>query len=158
MQSSPYPKLPQLSGGLYLLGQHDQYPWKPLPWKGTFTKVLAFDYLTGATIELAKYEKGALFPEHYHTTVQTFFLVSGRLRTGAGDIIEPGTFNIIPAGQVHGSFYGEEESIQIKFFSSTPVYILKDGTVYIYRSDGSTIDAGNLAFAPKITTKNFITP
>ena len=56
------------------LGQHEQHPWTPLPWKGIFNKVLYFDRITGATIELAKVEKGAEFPEHYHPTVQTLFL------------------------------------------------------------------------------------
>jgi quercetin dioxygenase-like cupin family protein len=30
-------------------------------------------------LKLAKVEKGAEFPEHYHTSVQKLFLVSGRL-------------------------------------------------------------------------------
>jgi len=158
MAQAPYQIPSQLNGGFYRLGQHDQFPWCPLPWKGVFNKVLAFDRVTGATIELAKVEKGAAFPEHYHTTVQTLFLVSGRLRTGSGDIIEPGTFNVIPAGQIHGPFIAEEESIQFKFFSSVPVYILTDGTTYIYQHDGNTISAGKLTFASGITTKNFISP
>ena len=44
------------------LGQHEQYRWRPLPWKGTYNKVLYFDRITGATIELAKVEKGAELP------------------------------------------------------------------------------------------------
>src|SRR5437016_1634054 len=77
------------------LGQHDKHSWRPLPWKGTFNKVLYFDRVSGATIELAKIEKGAEFPEHYHSSVQTLFLISGKLRS-KGSVIEPGTFNVIP--------------------------------------------------------------
>ena len=36
------------------LGQHDQHPWHPLPWKGIYNKVLFFDKVTGATIERFK--------------------------------------------------------------------------------------------------------
>ncbi len=121
------------------LGQHEQHPWTPLPWKGIFNKVLYFDRITGATIELAKVEKGAEFPEHYHPTVQTLFLVSGKLRS-RGNLITPGTFNVIPAGQVHGPFFAEEESIQFKFFSATPVYFLKDGSCFCYKEDGRTFN------------------
>lgn len=106
-------------------------------------------------MELAKVEKGATFPEHYHTQLQSLFLVSGRLRTGSGDIIEPGTFNIIPPGQVHGPFTAEETAIQFKYFSSVPVYILRDGTTYIYKPDGRTITAGILDTS-MVTGSNFI--
>ena len=120
------------------LGQHEKHSWRPLPWKGTFNKVLYFDRVSGATIELAKIEKGAEFPEHYHASVQTLFLVSGKLRSKDG-IIKPGTFNVIPAGQLHGPFHGEEESITFKFFSAAPVYFLRDGSAYLYKEDGRTI-------------------
>jgi quercetin dioxygenase-like cupin family protein len=120
------------------LGQHDAHSWRPLPWKGTHNKVLYFDRVSGATIELAKIEKGAEFPEHYHPSVQTLFLVSGRLRSKSS-VIHAGTFNVIPAGQLHGPFYGEEESITFKFFSAAPVYFLKDGSAYLYKEDGRTM-------------------
>jgi hypothetical protein len=85
-------------------------------------------------------------------------LVSGRLRTGNGQEILPGTFNVIPAGQVHGPFFAEEESIQFKTFSAVPVYILKDGTTYIYQHDGKTISAGKLDFTRDLSEPNFISP
>lgn len=134
---------PQLAGAFVRLGRHEEFDWQPLPWKGVFNKVLFFDYATGATLELARVEVGATFPEHYHTTMQTLFLIEGRLRSGE-EVIEPGTFNVIPAGQRHGPFEAEVESIQFKYFSSTPVYILPDGMTYIYRPDGTTIEAGSL--------------
>jgi quercetin dioxygenase-like cupin family protein len=145
---------PQLAGLFHRLGPHTDYDWTPLPWAGISNKVLFFDRVTGATMELARVERGAEFPEHFHTTVQTLFLVSGRLRSG-DSVIEAGTFNIIPAGQLHGPFYAEEEAIQLKYFSATPVYILRDGTTFIYRENGQTISAGSLAFAGLETT-NFI--
>jgi anti-sigma factor ChrR (cupin superfamily) len=147
---------PQLESSFCRLGPHEQHPWHPMPWKGVHNKVLFFDCITGATLELARVEKGATFPEHYHTTVQSLFLVSGRLRTGKGDVITPGTFNLIPAGQLHGPFHAEEESIQFKWFSSTPVYILKDGRTWIYQKDGHLVDAGELAFARGLSKANFI--
>jgi quercetin dioxygenase-like cupin family protein len=113
------------------------------------------DHLTGATIELAKVEKGATFPAHYHTTLQTLFLLSGRLRTG-NRLIEPGTFNVIPPGTLHGPFLAEEEAIQFKYFSAVPVYILEDGTTYIYKRDGRTVKAGALEFTRGLTPGNFI--
>jgi quercetin dioxygenase-like cupin family protein len=111
--------------------------------------------VTGATIELAKVEKGAEFPEHYHTTVQTLFLVSGRLRT-RGRLITPGTFNIIPAGELHGPFLAEEESIQFKYFSGVPVYILRDGHCFIYKEDGRTLDGGRLTLGEALKSRNIV--
>ena len=147
---------PQLSGFFSRLGKHDDYEWTSLPWEGVHNKVLFFDRVSGATIELARVEKGARFPEHYHTTVQTLFLVSGLLRTGSGDVIEPGTFNVIPAGQLHGPFIAEEESVQLKYFSAVPVYIMADGRTYIYRDDGHTIDAGTLETMKNLQDVNFV--
>lgn len=146
---------PQLRGLFCRLGPHEEYEWTPLPFEGVSNKVLLFDRVTGATMELARVEQGAEFPEHYHTTVQTLFLVSGRLRSGE-HLIEPGTFNVIPAGELHGPFYAEEEAMQLKYFSAVPVYILRDGTTYIYREDGKTISAGRLDFASKLRQANFI--
>lgn len=155
MTAGAQPVLPQLERVFCRLGQHDLYPWEPLPWKGVSNKVLFFDPITGATLELAKVEEGAVFPAHYHTTMQTLFLVAGRLKTPGG-VIEAGTFNVIPAGQLHGPFVAEEEAVQFKYFSSTPVYILGDGTTLIYRPDGRTIAAGKLDFVKEIRAANFI--
>jgi len=151
-----FPQLPQFAGMFTRLGQHEDHKWEPLPWKGVYNKVLLFDRCTGLTLELAKIEQGARFPEHYHTTVQTQFLVSGRIKLKSGRIIDPGTFNIIPAGQLHGPFEAVEEAITFKYFASVPVYILPDGSTFIYREDGKTIDAGNLKFAIRIKGQNFI--
>jgi quercetin dioxygenase-like cupin family protein len=156
MANAIFPQLPQFAGLYSRLGQHDDHPWQPMPWKGVYNKVLMFERCSGLTIELAKVEKGATFPEHYHTTVQTQFLVSGRLRLKSGDVIAPGAFNIIPAGQLHGPFGAEEEAITFKFFAATPVYILTDGTTFIYKENGEMIDAGNLVFATQIKGQNFI--
>lgn len=155
MKSSRFP-VPEQAARLFCrLGQHDEYPWEPMPWKGVYNKVLFFDPVTGATMELARVEQGAEFPAHYHTTLQSLFLVAGRLRSGE-TVIEPGTFNIIPAGQLHGPFRAEEESIQFKYFSSTPVYIMQDGRSFIYRQDGKMITAGTLDFAAELGATNFI--
>lgn len=145
----------QFEGFFTRLGKHDEHPWEPLPWTGVSNKVLFSDPVTGFTIELARVEQGASFPEHYHTTMQTLFLVSGRLR-GPGGLIEPGTFNVIPAGELHGPFEAEEESVQFKVFSSLPVYILTDGATYIYKRDGRTIAAGRLDFARGLAGANFV--
>lgn len=151
-----FPQLPQFSSFFTRLGHHQNYDWVPLPWKGVFNKVLMFDRCTGLTLELAKVEKGAVFPEHYHTTVQTQFLVSGKLRLKSGDIIDPGAFNVIPAGQLHGPFEAVEEAVTFKYFASVPVYILPDGTTLIYREDGNTIEAGRLEFIVNQRVPNFI--
>jgi quercetin dioxygenase-like cupin family protein len=153
MQTYPVPQ--ELTNIFCRLGPHESYPWTALPWPGIHNKVLLMDHLTGATIELARVEKGAVFPAHYHTTLQTLFLLSGRLRTG-DRVIEAGTFNVIPPGQLHGPFEAEEESIQLKYFSAVPVYILEDGTTYIYKRDGRTVKAGVLEFTKKLSAENFI--
>ena len=119
------------------LGNHEEYEWTPLPWKGIYNKVLYCDGVTGATIELAKIEKGAEFPAHYHPSVQTLFLVKGHLKSGDQEITE-GTFNVIPAGELHGPFFAVEESIQFKYFSASPVYLLQDGNSVFYKEDGKT--------------------
>jgi quercetin dioxygenase-like cupin family protein len=156
MAKIEFPHLPQFAGMFTRLGNHHEYGWEPLPWKGVYNKVLLFDRCTGLTLELAKIDKGMVFPEHYHTTVQTQFLVSGHIRLKTGQIIDPGTFNIIPAGQLHGPFEAVEEAITFKYFASVPVYILPDGATYIYREDGKTIDAGNLKFIGQVKPQNFI--
>lgn len=51
--------MPNLPAPFSQLGQHVQHSCRPLPWKGTYNKVLYFDRITGATFELAKVEKGA---------------------------------------------------------------------------------------------------
>src|SRR5688572_23336061 len=43
------------------LGNHNDYAWEPLPWKGTYNKVLLFERCTGLTLELARIDKGATF-------------------------------------------------------------------------------------------------
>ena len=138
------------------LGKHTEYEWIKLPWPGIFNKVLFMDRVTGATIELAKVEKGSTFPEHYHPSVQTLFLVEGRLRSNDA-IITPGTFNVIPTGQLHGPFFAEETSVQYKYFSSVPIYFLRDGSAFVYREDGTTINAGRLDMKEALTMDNFIT-
>jgi ChrR Cupin-like domain len=118
------------------VGDTEQYPWKRMPWPGIFNKVLFCDPVLGTTIELAKIEKGALFPVHYHPTAQTLFLVKGRLKTD-DRVIAIGTFDVIPAGERHGGYFAEEESIQYKFFSAVPVYFMENGDVFFYRHDGT---------------------
>lgn len=148
----------QCAGTFLRLGNHKEYDWTALPWKGTFNKVLLFERCTGLTLELARVEKGATFPEHYHTTVQTQFLVSGKVRLKDGTLVEPGNFSIFPPGQLHGPFTAEEEAITFKYFASVPVYLLRDGKTYIYREDGKTIEGGKLDFASSLKEGNFISP
>jgi hypothetical protein len=137
------------------LGLHDQYDWVKLPWDGVFNKVLYMDRVTGATMELAHVKKGYVFPEHYHTCVQ--FMVSGHLETNDTKIL-PGTFNVIPTGKLHGPFHAVEDSIQFKYFSSVPVYILSDGRCFIYKENGTTMDAGILGreVQDNLSLTNFI--
>lgn len=126
------------------LGEHEQYEWTSLPWDGVYNKVLYFDRATGMTLELAMVEEGAEFPQHYHTTAQTLFLVSGELEAEESTITE-GTFNFIPAGEKHGPYVANRDSVQFKFFNATPTYIMEEGDVYIYKYNGETIDAGTLS-------------
>jgi hypothetical protein len=41
-------------------------------------------------------------------------------------------------------------------FRLGPRLPLPDGSTFIYREDGKTIDAGNLQFVPQIEEQNFI--
>jgi mannose-6-phosphate isomerase-like protein (cupin superfamily) len=120
------------------VGDHEQYSWKPMPWPGISNKVLFCDSILGTTIELAKIEKGAVFPVHYHPTVQTLFLIKGRIRS-EGRTMTVGTFDVIPAGERHGGYVAEEESIQYKLFSAMPVYFMENGEVYHYKYDGTVV-------------------
>jgi hypothetical protein len=63
---------------------------------------------------------------------------------------------VIPAGHRHGGYFGEEESIQFKFFSAVPTYLTDDGNVYFYRRTGNIISAGRLDFAKNLTQANFL--
>ena len=118
------------------VGDHVKYPWKPLPWAGIYNKVLFCDPVQGTTVELAKIEKGATFPVHYHPTMQTLFLLSGKIKANSRTIT-PGTFDVIPAGEKHGGYFAEEESIQYKLFSAMPVYFMENGDVFYYKYDGT---------------------
>jgi hypothetical protein len=138
-----------------LPGNHNERPWKEMPWPGIFNKVLFCDPVLGVTLELAKIEKGATFPVHYHTTAQTLFLVSGRLRH-EGRVLEAGYFDIIPAGERHGGYFGVEESIQFKMFSSVPVYFLENGDAFIYRTDGTMLHAGQIDMTRHAKQQNFL--
>ena len=69
--------------------------------------------------------------------MQTLFLVEGHLKSGDQEITK-GTFNVIPAGELHGPFFALEDSIQFKYFSASPVYLLRDGTSVFYKEDGNT--------------------
>jgi len=117
------------------LGPHDAYPWDPLPWPGTFSKVLLFDRATGHTFELGRIAKGAVFPAHSHPSLQVQYLISGRLRLPTGEVIEPGAFNVIPPGHPHGPFEALEDAISLKYFESVPEYVMPDGSKFSYRAE-----------------------
>lgn len=138
-----------------LLGEHEKYPWKRMPWPGIYNKVLFCDAILGTTIELAKIEKGATFPVHYHPTVQTLFLLSGLIRT-EDQTITPGTFNVIPAGERHGGYFAEVESVQYKFFSAMPVYFLENGDVFYYRCDGTVEKVESTTASKTLTAQNIM--
>jgi hypothetical protein len=57
---------------------------------------------------------------------------------------------------LHGPFEAVEEAVTFKYFASVPVYILPDGSTYIYREDGKQIEAGQLEFIEKFKGENFI--
>jgi quercetin dioxygenase-like cupin family protein len=150
-------RLPQqLDPAFFLLGNHADQPWQRLPWDGMFNKLLYFDPVTGMTMELTKLVKGTRVERHYHTTVQTMFLVSGLMRTAEGKLIRPGAFNVIPAGQVHGPAVAEEESVQLETFASVPVYVFADGSTYVFQRDGRFVAAKRLRFTSRSKPKNLI--
>src|ERR1039458_7129908 len=100
MAKVEFPNLPQVAGMFTRLGNHYDYEWEPLHWKGIYNKVLLFDRCTVLTLELAKIEKGYVFPEHFHPTVQPQFLIAGHIRLKTGKLLAPGTLNIPPAAHL----------------------------------------------------------
>ncbi|WJY23042.1 hypothetical protein QTA57_08195 [Fontisubflavum oceani] len=126
------------------IGNHEDHEWKEMPWPGVYNKVLYCDPVMGTTIELARIDKGATFPVHYHPTVQTLFLVSGLIKDKNRErMITPGTFDIIPAGERHAGYHAVEDSIQYKLFSATPMYIMEDKEMYCYKTDGTVVRIGD---------------
>lgn len=141
------------------LGDHEEYDWVPLPeehFEGVYNKVLYSNPVSGEVFELVKIEEGAEFPAHYHPTLQTLFLTEGKLRHPDGSVTEPGRFEMIPAGEEHGNYVAEEESIQHKYFSGTPMFFLPDGSSYIYREDGRVIDSGELDMGDRLSQSNML--
>lgn len=139
------------------LGDHEEYDWVPLPeehFEGVYNKVLYSNRVTGEVFELVKIEEGAEFPAHYHTSLQTLYLTEGKLRHPDGSTTEAGRFEMIPAGEKHGDYVAEEESIQHKYFSGTPTFFLPDGSSYIYREDGRIIDSGELDMDDRLGQEN----
>lgn len=94
---------------------HGTAAWAAIPWARVSDSIyevpLFADAQAGVQIALAKVERGAEIPEHFHSTAQTLFLVAGRLRTRTGQWIHAGTFCLIPACELHGPFVAEEDSL-----------------------------------------------
>lgn len=89
--------------------------WAAIPWERVLEGVSQLPFFSdpaaGVRIELAKLERGAEIPEHFHATAQTLFLVAGRLRARDGHCIQADTCCVIPAGELHGPFVAEESSL-----------------------------------------------
>src|SRR5262245_39544967 len=109
-----------------------------------------FDRCTGLTLELAKISKGAVPPSANtppsrlkSSSPDTSNSSQGKSSTG---------FNIISAGQLHGPL----ESVTVERFASVPVYILPDGSTYIFREDGKQVEVGRLEFIEKLKGENLI--
>lgn len=148
-----------LDGSFTQLGNHEQYDWVPLPeehFEGVYNKVLYYNRTTGEVFELVKIEEGAEFPTHYHPTLQTLFLMEGKLRHPDGSVTEPGRFEVIPAGEKHGNYVAEEPVLQKKYFNSTPQFILPDGSSYTYREDGRVMDTGEMEMDERLGMDNII--
>lgn len=149
----------RLGNAFTQLGDHENYEWVPLPeehFEGVYNKVLYFDRNTGEVFELVKIEEGAEFPEHYHPTLQTLFLLEGKLRHPDGSVTEPGRFEMIPAGEKHGNYVAEEPVLQKKYFSGTPMFFMPDGSSYTYRDDGRVMDTGALDMDERLGKQNIL--
>ena len=142
----------------YRPGDHEQYPWSPLPWKGISKKVLFFDPCSGATLDMARFELGATFPEHFHTTMQATFVLKGRLQKDDGDSMVEGSFYLSEAGEIQRSIVAATETILYRYFAGVPVYIFSDGSTFITRPDGSVSVAGRLDLLRKGQSTNLISP
>lgn len=122
-------KLPPDAPGLgEILIKSNDMPWRAKSLAGVHEKMLWRDDITGASVALIKFEKGASIPvPHLHASNQMMFCLSGHyeyVRTGV--TLKAGAFYCNPKGNVHGPTLAHEETIVVEIY---------DGPHYPVRPD-----------------------
>ena len=92
--------------------------WQAKASKGVHEKMLWRDEVTGASIALIRYEKGAGTPKaHAHVSNQMMFCLSGHFEyPTTGVTLKAGSFYCNPKGNVHGPSVAVEESVIMEIF------------------------------------------
>ena len=117
-----------------LLIQSESLPWREKSRKGIFEKMLWRDEVSGASIALIRFAKGASIPEqHLHASNQFMFCLSGHYEyTRTGVSLKAGSFYCNPKGNVHGPTLAHEETVVLEIY---------DGPHYPERPSWYTDDA-----------------
>ncbi len=109
--------MPEGAPGLgELLIESRAMAWHEKSLKGVFEKMLWRDEISGASIALIKFAKGAGIPEpHLHASNQFMFCLEGRYEyTATGVVLVPGSFYMNPKGNVHGPAIAHEETVVVE--------------------------------------------
>ena len=98
-----------------ILIQSETMPWREKSLKGVHEKMLWRNEVTGASIALIRFDKGAGIPQpHYHASNQFMFCLKGRYEyTATGVVLTPGCFYCNPKGNVHGPAIAHEETVVV---------------------------------------------
>lgn len=98
--------------------------WTDKTLAGLSQKMLWRDDVSGASIALVRFERGAGVPSrHAHGSNQFMFCLEGRYRyTATGLTLTPGSFYWNPKGSLHGPTVAEEDSVLLEFYDG-PHYL-----------------------------------
>lgn len=95
-----------------------EMPWREKSLKGVHEKMLWRDDVTGASVALIRFEKGAGIPKpHSHASNQMMFCLSGHFEySSTGVTLKPGSFYCNPKGNVHGPSIALEETVVVEIY------------------------------------------
>ena len=101
-----------------LLIHTGEMPWREKSLKGVHEKMLWRDDVTGASVALIRFEKGAGIPKpHSHASNQMMFCLSGHFEySSTGVTLKPGSFYCNPKGNVHGPSIALEETVVVEIY------------------------------------------
>jgi hypothetical protein len=115
--------------------------WKASPWAGVSYKWMRIGPGGYDVVDLLRVEEGvSLFP-HRHSSPQSSYLVSGRVRAMNGEEMEAGSWIHIPAGLRHGHV-ALEEATWVDFFPGLLTWFLDDGSVFSLKANGDIVKRG----------------
>ncbi|MDR3466869.1 MAG: cupin domain-containing protein [Xanthobacteraceae bacterium] len=109
------PGMPSLAE---ILIHTNEVPWRAKSLKGIHEKMLWRDEVTGASIALIRFDKGASIPTpHLHASNQFMFCLYGHYEyTATGVTLRAGSFYCNPKGNVHGPTIAHEETVVVEMY------------------------------------------